>query len=258
MIRNRLSLCLLPTVVCISIAQGQAQQPIDPNADALLKKMSAALAGAKDFSFEAHSIADQVMPNGQKVQYARTQTVAVRRPDKIHASVKGDTDDLEFVYDGKQVALLDPKANTYVAIEAKASIDETMDLLASEYSMVIPLADLIFADPYKALMERARSGIDVGSGYVFDARCRHLAFRCEAVDWQIWIDESDSLPRKLVITYKDQPAHPQFIAFFSKWNLSAKTPDSQFTFTPPAGATKTDLGAPATQPAADSRAGTGK
>src|SRR5215213_1429083 len=92
-----ISLVLLPTPVI-------AQQSIDPNADALLKKMTGALAAAQNFSFESHSIADQVMPNGQKVQYARNQTVAVRRPDKIRASVKGDTDDLEFVYDGKQVA----------------------------------------------------------------------------------------------------------------------------------------------------------
>ena len=233
----------------------RAQQPtIDPNADAALKKMSAALAGAQNFSFEAHSIADQVMPNGQKIQYARNQTIAVRRPDKIHGSVKADSDHLDFIYDGKTVTLLDPKANTYVAIDAKSSIDETMDLLAAQYGMVIPLADLVFSDPYKALTERVRAGSDLGSGYVFDAKCRHLAFRSDAVDWQIWIDESDSLPRKLVITYKDQPAHPQFTAFFSKWNVSAQTPDSQFTFTPPAGATKTDLSAPSTQPSA-SRAG---
>ena len=247
-----ISLVLLPTPVI-------AQQSIDPKADELLKKMTGALAAAQNFSFESHSIADQVMPNGQKVQYARNQTVAVRRPDKIRASVKGDTDDLEFVYDGKQVALLDPNANTYVTIDAKSSIDETMDLLATQHGMVIPLADLVFSDPYKALMERARSGIDVGVGYVFESKCRHLAFRTEAVDWQIWIDESDSLPRKLVITYKDQPAHPQFTAFFSKWNLSAQTNDSDFTFTAPAGATKTDLSAPAatTQQAA-SGSSTGK
>src|SRR5687767_615809 len=135
---------LLPSAV---IAQQSAA--IDPKADALLKRMSGALAAATNFTFESHSLADQALPNGQKIQYARNQKVAVRRPDRIRASVAGDTDDLEFFYDGKQVTLLNPTARVYGSIDAKPSIDETLDLLATSYSMVIPLADLVFADPYK-------------------------------------------------------------------------------------------------------------
>ena len=236
-------------LVCLTFMSSAttAQQPaIDPKADALLKQMSGSLAAAKSFSFEAHSFADQVLPNGQKVQYARNQTVAVRRPDKIRASVKGDADDMEFFYDGKQVAIFNPAGRAYASLDAKSSIDDTLDMLAMQYGMVIPLADLVFADPYKSLMERARSGFDLGMGYVFDTKCRHLAFRQEAVDWQIWLDEADGLPRKLVITYKDQPGHPQFTSFFKNWNLSAQTADSDFAFKPPADATKTEFGVPAT------------
>jgi hypothetical protein len=79
---------------------------------------------------------------------------------------------------------------------------------------------------------------------VFDAKCRHLGFRQESVDWQIWIDDSTNLPRKLVITYKEQPGHPEFTAFFNKWNLSADAPDSAFAFKPPADAKRADFAEP--------------
>jgi hypothetical protein len=237
--------------ICLLLPLGAAlgQPTVDPKADALLRQMSAALAAANSFSFESHSIADQVLPSGQKVQFARNQKVQVRRPDKAHASVMGDTEDLEFVYDGKQVTLYNPRDNVYTATDGKGSLDDTLDMLASQYGLVIPLADMVFSDPYKSLMEHVRSGEDLGPGWVFDTKCEHLAFRQDIVDWQIWIDPATKLPRKLVITYKEQPSHPQYTAIFTKWDLNANTPDSAFTFTPPAGATKTDFTAPTTQPA---------
>ncbi len=247
---------LLPLflLLVLPLASARAQQPaIDPKADEALKRMSETLASAKTFSFQAHSIADQILPDGQKIQLARNQKVTVSRPDKIRASVVGDLDDLEFVYDGKQVTLLNPREKLYASTDAPDSIDKTLDMLATRYGMAIPLADLVFADPYKSLIEHARSAQDLGLGYVFDTRCLHLAFRQEAVDWQIWIDPGTHLPRKIVITYKEQPGFPQFTAFLSNWNLQAQIPESEFTFTPPAGARKTGFSAPiaSTRPAAD-------
>jgi len=73
-------------------------------------------------------------------------------------------------------------------------------------------------------------------------KCHHLAFRQEGIDWQIWIEDSDqALPRKLVITLKEQPGHPQYLALIDKWNLTPDAPDSAFEFTPPAGAKRIDL-----------------
>ena len=100
------------------------------------------------------------------------------------------------------------------------------------------------------MIENARSGQYLGVGYVFDTKCHHLAFRQPSVDWQIWIEEGDKpLPRKLVITSKDTPAHPQYTAFLSDWKLSPKIDEAAFTFKAPDGAKKVDF-APATQPTA--------
>ena len=256
--------CVLLSAALTAWAQQPAPQPppsqgrrpaIDAKADAMLREMSRTLAAAKGFSFASHSIADHILPSGQKVQFARNQKVTVRRPDRFRATVSGDTEHLDVVYDGKRVTLLNVGENRYSVADAKASIDQTLDMLAEEYGMALPLADLVFADPYKTLIEHVRSGEDLGVGYVFETKCRHLAFRQDTVDWQIWIDETSKLPRKIVITYKEQPAHPEFTAFLNDWDLSAKVAEGQFTFTPPAGATKAPLEAPGagTPPAGDGK-----
>jgi hypothetical protein len=211
--------------------------------------MGQTLAAAKSFSFQSHSMTDEILHNGQKVQLARNQKVIVRRPDKAAVDVIGDIDQLQGRYDGKHFVLYNPKTNTFAQIDTPPTIDKTLDELVARYNMVLPLADLYFPDPYATLIERVRSGQHLGDGYVMDVKCDHLAFRQETVDWQIWIEQGDRpVPRKLVITYKDSPGHPQFTVFLSNWDLSAKPADDAFTFKPPAGAKQVDFAAPAPTP----------
>jgi hypothetical protein len=223
--------------------------PIDPKADALLKQAGQLLADAKRFTFQSHSTVDQTMDNGQKVQIARNQKVAVRRPDGVAAAASGDVEDLRFWYDGKRVTLLNERTNSYGVAEAPANIDETFDMLAQKYRLVIPLADLIFADPYKTLSANIRSGQYLGMGYVLDTKCHHLAFRQESVDWQIWLEDGPRpLPRKVVITYKESAGHPQYTSILSNWNLSADVPDAQFTPAVPKDAKQVEFGPTKPQP----------
>jgi hypothetical protein len=227
--------------------------PIDPKADAVLKRMGEYLGSAKRFTVTAYNMIDQTMDNGQKVQVARNQKIAVRRPDGITATVAGDFDDVQFWYDGKNVTLLNVRANTYGVTEAPATLDATFDMLAEKYGLAIPLADLLFADPYKTLIANVHSATHLGTGYVLDVKCDHLAFRQEGVDWQIWVEQGDKpVPRKVVITYKESAGYPQYIALLSDWNLAAEVPDAQFTPKLPADAKKVPFGpaAPATPDAA--------
>jgi hypothetical protein len=248
---------LLLLVPAAAIAQPNG---VEQDADAILKKMGQTLSAAKVFSFEAHAMNDQIMPDGQKVQFARNTKVTVRRPDRISADLVGDVEDLSFRYDGKHVVLFNHKANAWGQTDTPThTIDETMDMLADKYGMTIPLADLLLGDPYASLTERVRSGRNLGISYVFDVKCHHLAFRQEGIDWQIWVEDgAQPVPRKVVITYKDSPGYPNYTAFLSKWNLKADAPDSSFTFTPPAGAKQIDFANPTnaatTQPTAPAAA----
>ena len=43
------------------------------------------------------------------------------------------------------------------------------------------------------------------------------------IDWQIWIDDGmQTIPCKLVITYKTQPSQPQFTALFTDWDFAPR------------------------------------
>jgi hypothetical protein len=69
--------------------------------------------------------------------------------------------------------------------------------------------------------------------------CEHLAFSADNVDWQVWIQDGPRpVPRKFVITYKDEPNDPQYTAVFSNWDFNTELPDFVFNFEPPPGAAK--------------------
>ena len=49
------------------------------------------------------------------------------------------------------------------------------------------------------------------------------------------------LPRKLIITYKELPGHPQFIALLDHWNVKPEISDDLFTFKAPENARLIDM-----------------
>jgi hypothetical protein len=224
-------------------AAAQGTPPlIDPKAEAIVKKMGQTLTAAKEFSLQTTSLVDEVTPTGQKLQFSKQAVLSVRRPDKMHAIVKGDRENYTAVYDGKTVVFLDPTSNQYATAPMPATIDETLDTLALKYGLVTPLADLLFSKPEESLIGRAQAGLYVGQREINGVKCDHLAFRGESVDWQLWVSQGDKpLPLKLVINYKLLPGEPQFIAMLDKWDLAPKFSPDLFQFTPPAGAKKNDL-----------------
>ena len=64
--------------------------------------------------------------------------------------------------------------------------------------------------------------------------CDHLALRGDEVDLQVWVSQdANPLPQRIIITYKQVDGSPQFWGEFSSWNLSPKSTDALFKFTPP-------------------------
>src|SRR5262249_36916457 len=117
---------------------------IEPKADALLKQMSETLAKSKEFSFESHTLVDEVSATGQKIHFAKHGKISIRRPGMAYAEVKGDRENYRFTYDGKAVYLFDPAQNAYSTADAPATLDATLDMLAEKYGIVVAMADLIF------------------------------------------------------------------------------------------------------------------
>jgi hypothetical protein len=65
---------------------------------------------------------------------------------------------------------------------------------------------------------------------ITDVPCDHLAARTAGgVDFQVWVAQgSEPLPRRIVITYKNENGQPQFWADLSKWNLAPDVSDALF------------------------------
>jgi hypothetical protein len=71
----------------------------------------------------------------------------------------------------------------------------------------------------------------------------HLFFsQPPGIELELWLAKNEqSLPRRLIVTYRDLPGQPNFIAEFSDWNLNAHPADADFAFQPPAGAQQVQL-----------------
>jgi hypothetical protein len=215
---------------------------IDPRAGETLRGMSDVLRSAGSLSFRATTTADELLASGRLAQFSRETRIVLRRPDRLFAEIHRGEDVWLIWYAGRNLTVLDRKANTYASVQVPGRIDDMLDFLADKYDLAMPLADLLFADPYKVLTAEVLTGQFVGIHEMNDAECTHLLFTQDNVDWQVWIAAGKSpLPKKVLIDYKNLSGRPQFAAVLSDWNLSAAAGDDQFKPTLPKEATKAEL-----------------
>ena len=230
---------LLGLVVLSAQAADDVKPAIDPHADALLRRMGDYLAQAQFFSVSAEVWQDIQLGSGQQVQVGRQIEMQVRRPDRFHAEVHSPHRNRGLYYDGKSITLLNRVQNFYGSISAPPTINEALDVASERFGITLPLEDLIVSDPYPSAMRKVVAGIYLGPVPVLGVPCDHLAFSMGKVDWQIWIEHgARPVPRKIVITYKDEAGTPEYIAIFSNWDFQTKLPDFLFTVELPPGTAK--------------------
>jgi hypothetical protein len=242
-IRTRLGLALAASVFAglmpWSTTAADDRPAVEPRADELLKRMGDYLGQAQFFSVSAEVWQDIQLSSGQRIQAGRTIELQVRRPNRLRAEVHSPRRNRELIYDGKGITLFNRAQNFYGTAHASGSLDEAMDVASERFGIAMPLEDFIRSNPHKDLLQKATSGTDIGPVTVMGVPCEHLAFTQDNIDWQIWIEDgARPVPRKVVITYKDEPDSPQYTAIFSNWDFTTKLPDFVFEFEPPAGATK--------------------
>jgi hypothetical protein len=210
---------------------------VDEQALKILQKATDYLTSLNQFHLKGNTVMDVVQETGQKIQFSAAVEVTIKRPDHLFASrVRDDGSTRRFWYDGKTAMMYDEKENVYGKIPVPDTIDEMLDYLEEVIKNPRPLADLLYSD-LSHLATLPVSGAYVGESYVGETACDHLAFRCESVDWQVWVDRGEKpLIRKVVITYKELPGGPQFAARLDQWNVMPEISDSLFQFSPPEGA----------------------
>lgn len=210
--------------------------------ETLLQNMTDFMNSLEQFTFHSNATEDQMLASGQKLQFARTMKIFIRRPNRFRADVTGDLENQQLFYDGQTITLLDTDHNFYGTIQVPDTIDVALDHALKSFSLRAPLADLIRPDSFDLLTEHVTSSSYIGLHHVDGFRCHHLAFRQDDIDWQVWIEDgARPLLRKMIITQKHVTGAPQFTVVLSDWNVAAKLSDGLFIFTVPKNAKKIEF-----------------
>jgi hypothetical protein len=220
-------------------ADSERKVNIDPQATTLLQKMSDYLSSLSTFKVDAQSADEKVTTDGQKLQFVADTRVEVQRPNRMRADRVGPLANVTFRYDGKSFNVYGNKTGYYAQFPAPPTIEQAIDAARVKLGVDAPAADLYISHPYTELMKDVKRARYIGLEPVNGVLCHHLAFVGSDTDWQIWIqDGPQPLPRRYVITTKDQPTKPEFEVAFANWQPNVPLDEKEFAFEPPPDAKK--------------------
>lgn len=214
-----------------------ASRTIDPQALALLQRMSDSLSSAKAFTFRADTIVELPALTGQFITVFSKAEVTLRRPDGLRVLMTGEAPHFDFFYDGRTVTAYAPGTRLYSVKNAPPTLEEMLRGLQAETGIRFAMAPFLFQDAYRVFTHGIKSAVIVGITSIRGSKCDHLAFRSPGVNWEIWIDSSGShLPRRLAVTFTDRPNFPRTLVEFTSWNLHPCLWGDPFRFRKPLGA----------------------
>lgn len=233
------AVAVLAALSCAASAGAQAPQEapdVEPRAIAALEKMGEALRALGSFHVDSQSSLELVLDSGQKIELDTEIGYRVRQPDKLFAELKGGRKDRKFYYDGRDFTVWAPSLNYYArAPEVGKTLAQLFIDAAEKYGVELPLADLFFWGTEYAPVSSVTTAFEIGSMVLYGDRVDQFAFSQGSTDWQLWISQASSLPRKVVITNRENPSMPEFTASLH-WDTQTPVDDTTFTFVPPEGA----------------------
>ena len=234
--------CALGTPKPESIAKLAKKEGVTQKANKILFQASDYLKQAKTFKFKAAIMRDIMLDDDIQVQFGGVSNVTVQRPNKLRAIFNGDERSRQSYFDGETLTLYSVSRQSYVQKKIPGTIGDAIDFVFEKFGFSIPLADLVYPDPYSILIENVDKGFWIGKHKVGDVLCDHLVFQQDMIDWQVWI-EADATPliRKIIITYKMEEGHPKYVALLSDWKINPTVTDADFKFIPPVGVDKIEF-----------------
>ena len=255
--KPRFAFVLAGLAMCVAVggvpALAQPAQSVTPaiseDAGNALLQMGKTLQ-SKEFSFKAQTIRVFEDADAQPLHIFHTMNVLVRRPNGLAVQVTGDDGAAKLFYDGKTLTVFNAAKNTYASITAPDNLQAMMKDVVARYNVDFPLADFVTAEPGKAFLTGVTTGHEVGTVTIDGKPARHLFFtQPPGIELELWVDKDEkALPLRLIATYRLLHGQPSFVAQFSDWNFNVHPTDADFTFQPPAGATKVELTAAGVQP----------
>ena len=220
-----------------------AQSAISEEAAAALSRMGQTLR-AEQLSFQARTIRVYADPDGEPLHIFHVLKVTMHRPNRLLAEVSGDDGSNKLVFDGKTAIIFSAEQNKYASIAVpEGTIAGMLKEAVGRLGVDFPLADFLSDEPGKAFLTSVTSGRVVNTVTIDGAPYDHLFFfQPPGIELELWLSKNEqSLPRRLIVTYRTLPGQPNFIAQFSDWNFNVQAADADFAFQPPAGATQVEL-----------------
>ncbi|WP_447650694.1 DUF2092 domain-containing protein [Pseudomonas abietaniphila] len=242
---SRFKSCLVVGLLSLLSGVGQiraADQPApqvaekDPRALKILQDMGVYLRGLKNVHLTTNSDTDQVLENGQVVQFSYHTELIATPPDKLRISVVDGPYRKTLFYNGKRFALFDQGQRYYASGDAPATIDALLDDMNERYGIVLPLADLFRWNANTADEVGISSALYINDQEIDGQLCAHYAYRQPDVDWELWVHLGPRpMPCQLVIVRQDSEGLPRHSVRYH-WIPEKPAPTSAFEFVPPAGA----------------------
>jgi hypothetical protein len=206
-----------------------------------LVRMGEYLRTLNKFEVKADFLREEVLTDGQKIQFAGTARALADRPGRLLAELTDDRIKRVFFFDGQDFTLWAPRAKYYATVPMQGTIGDLVDSLDTRFAIETPLVDLFRWGTSTADLRDITGAKDIGDAVIDGVNCSQYAFRQAGVDWQVWIQDGEfPLPHKVVITTLTDDARPQYQAQYS-WNLAPSIHDDAFKFSPPEGAMKIKL-----------------
>ncbi len=214
----------------------------EADARKLFKAMSDYMAAQKVISFQYEADLEIVTKDKQKLMLASSGKITLNRPNKVRITRTSGFADVEFLFDGKTMTLLNKTQNVYGQLEVPDTIDQMIDELRDKYQRPVSGADLLLSDVYDKLMDDVVNVKDLGSGVIGGVECDHFAFRKKEVDFQIWIAQgSRPYPCRYVITSTQVDQAPQYSATIWDWKTGEEVGSADFSFKNATNAKKMDM-----------------
>jgi hypothetical protein len=214
---------------------------VESGAVEALNRMSAYLRALPAFQITLQTERDDVDIYGQLITLSGEATYKVRRPDAFAIDLALPSRTRQYIYDGKTVAIFDPKTNYYAKFDAAPTIRATLQLASEKYGAELPLEDLFTWTEGDSQSKALTSAHYIGKAQIAGQTANHYAFRQPGVDWQIWIADGDKpLPLRVAIVASSDDARPKFEANLA-WDTAPQFSPDTFVFAPPPNAKSIDI-----------------
>ena len=230
-------LLALPNVA-LSQPTASIQPALDPAALATLRRMADYLTSLPAMRLHSEVEYDAIQADGQRIEFGSTREISLRRPDRLRVDI-ADRRGLRrrLYYDGAKLVLFDEADGVYATTPHTGDIDATIAFVGAQLGMPVPLGELLSAQLAAKITDGLVFAGVVGAETIDGVRCDHLALRNQDRGIQIWVEQgAKALPRRVAITYEQEPGQPQFRASLTQWDVAPRIDNQMFSFTPPAGA----------------------